>query len=537
MRPFLGREAVWWNAPGPHGRFVLARPADVRRAIRRFPELGAHENPTSVIGPYTNRPITDDDYPAYDKVGPLALPKRVGRLALMPQAPAQREVLNELNRCIRDETMSRGTHHRQIATLCGSNGFESPQERVGSDDQGHVIRRALFMRRIALYYEPGIPQHAPPAPRSPEPEMYAGEVIPEPVEFELEVEVSLKEFRTDNDRFSVLPYPDGDFGQDRVFFEIETDVKRVRGSVNDTIDSMTVTVQTEEGNTLYEEKFTQHSASQEQSKLLKAGDHRWAWDGYNHQGVLDTRVLRGRLSLKVEIEKQGKRAEDTLSLNNEGDRHGKDYVEARVDRGAKKVEVEVFLNPFDAKRGQNFERVSALAAVGIGRHWSRNKRRSLGKGVDVGGTTFEVSTRASFRGNDALEMRLVTDDRPLGDAGRSYNMGADNSDGQAIIPMTVYYLSQHFFPEVDFQHTAAHEFGHSVLRARGGRKFSWEHKGTSTRFGNLIDRTPKLPTNGEIDLMKYYVTDLSESDIKVRSVASGDDVRRLISLAEVDFDA
>ena len=54
--------------------------------------------------------------------------------------------------------------------------------------------------------------------------------------------------------------------------------------------------------------------------------------------------------------------------------------------------------------------------------------------------------------------------------------------------------------------TAAHEFGHDVLMASGGQKWSWGHEGTSEGFlgSRISDSAPSRPATGEINLMKYY---------------------------------
>ena len=51
--------------------------------------------------------------------------------------------------------------------------------------------------------------------------------------------------------------------------------------------------------------------------------------------------------------------------------------------------------------------------------------------------------------------------------------------------------------------TAAHEFGHDVLRASGGLSCSWGHEGTS-EGSRISDSAPSRPATGEINLMKYY---------------------------------
>jgi cephalosporin-C deacetylase-like acetyl esterase len=92
-----------------------------------------------------------------------------------------------------------------------------------------------------------------------------------------------------------------------------------------------------------------------------------------------------------------------------------------------------------------------------------------------------------------------------------------------------------------FEHTAAHEFGHLILNVYGAGSspdYSWSHKGTST----VISQSPlpgtSYPATGEVDLMKY--TENSQlpgtyRDYWDRSIAAGQNVKSLLWLVRVEF--
>ena len=93
--------------------------------------------------------------------------------------------------------------------------------------------------------------------------------------------------------------------------------------------------------------------------------------------------------------------------------------------------------------------------------------------------------------------------------------------------------------DIDFKSTAAHEFGHSVLKYFGGIGLSWGHKGsTNVILQSVKGSTPGYPLKGEIDLMKYY--DSSKNKTAVvglyrRTYATEQDVKRLIWMSNITF--
>ena len=79
--------------------------------------------------------------------------------------------------------------------------------------------------------------------------------------------------------------------------------------------------------------------------------------------------------------------------------------------------------------------------------------------------------------------------------------------------------------------TAAHEVGHAIITDSLGRKESSTHHGTSTTSNRILDTALPYPTQGEIDLMKYYPNTNTGRDFINRSIASENDVKALVYIA------
>lgn len=94
--------------------------------------------------------------------------------------------------------------------------------------------------------------------------------------------------------------------------------------------------------------------------------------------------------------------------------------------------------------------------------------------------------------------------------------------------------------ENQFKLDAAHEMGHVVLNKYAPHSFpdySWSHKGTSTVFTQESLSNTKMPRNGEVDLMKYSDDHASAMVQYLNSVAANEDVKGLVWLSRVKFNA
>lgn len=132
------------------------------------------------------------------------------------------------------------------------------------------------------------------------------------------------------------------------------------------------------------------------------------------------------------------------------------------------------------------------------------------------------------RRKPALKFKLV--------AARGTRFARSHNSG--IVPGCLKF-NQGFFRDAslaraEFELTAAHEFGHSILLPAGGLRHSWGHKGTAAV---LLQRTrrdaPCYPQQGEVDLMRYYNPPCLHIDDRLaRSRAASEDVLALIRLGD-----
>ena len=260
--------------------------------------------------------------------------------------------------------------------------------------------------------------------------------------------------------------------------------------------------------------------------FLTGGTYLWQWDGRNTNGVFDAGTLTRQLALVLTFEDAGK-VTNTKSkfLRSHTTR---EWVTAKVDRGAKTIAVNVYVNcqNEDNLRATEFQRLRSLVLSGIGKYWSRS--------VTAAGDVYAVTTTAHQRSAASVDLDLYVETDA--DYRRSHN--------SEIIDGSIFYNQGHYGgananADRDFEETAAHEFGHSILWAVGGKNLSWGHKGTVNdsllKFWKFQDPSPsatKYPTAGEIDLMKYY-TDSQPGDFYSRVIAASEDVLRLIGLSSV----
>jgi hypothetical protein len=242
--------------------------------------------------------------------------------------------------------------------------------------------------------------------------------------------------------------------------------------------------------------------------LFAAGSCLWRWDG-----IVDGAFDSSRLKMLTDAVVRVGGSMDILRLQNCADEV--DWVDVRIVPSAGTVDVTLRID-FQNEDGvptSDFDRMVGLAVEGIEKYWSRT--------VSLGTQAFVVKTKVVRTTNHAFDMDLYRRE----DFHRSHNF--------MIIDATVFYCTNE--PIERFLYDAAHEFGHSVLYAAGDFKKSVTHHGTSDFLQNLSDKATECPRQGEIDLMRYYTDSIA--DFYKRLTASEEDVRRLIWLAAVDFNA
>ncbi|HBK71603.1 MAG TPA: hypothetical protein DDZ39_08120, partial [Flavobacteriaceae bacterium] len=227
------------------------------------------------------------------------------------------------------------------------------------------------------------------------------------------------------------------------------------------------------------------------------------------------------------------------------------------------------------KRLRDFQSLEKLAIEGVNSHWSRNN-------IDINEDKYEVFVNTiNTTKNTMDDLDIVYNTNSFW--GRSNNPGnvstitsffANLAEYIPYVPLneTIYYNvgyvnnlykfeSQLFFKEDywiylnplnfykkksnidrDFSYTAAHELGHTILKAfaeKGGgdTDHSYKHKGSSDYSNTtpVSEGGENYPhSSGEIDLMKYYNNSPIWYDFD-RIVASQEDVLGLLWLTKLEL--
>lgn len=291
-------------------------------------------------------------------------------------------------------------------------------------------------------------------------------------------------------------------------------------------------------------------AEADTAKLLPTGEHTWQWDGYSLTGVLDTKVLKSAaLKVRLTAVKGGLQQIVELPLANESEEV--DWVDARVDRNAKTVEVTVRPSFSDGGiKGQNsnltpltYAALETQAKRGIEYYWSRNATRTQGiaNGINSSNGLYLFTVKADINAKPCAKNFPLTENLTV-DGGRSTSLG-----GFRVIHHNSGYWSVRRYPAIfsdeEFMHTSAHEFGHLVLNDYGDGglipHYSWSHKDTSTVLTQRRKDNNYIPATGELDVMHYFTEPPSgESawlDFWDRSSISEQDVKGLLWLTRVQF--
>ena len=291
---------------------------------------------------------------------------------------------------------------------------------------------------------------------------------------------------------------------------------------------------------------TLHTLTAPQS--VRAGRHKMTWDGYSSAGVMDTQELARIDQIKIRVRQGGQTREASMDIRNKPAQVH--WAAAKIDLAARTVVLDVYLY-FQNGSGlppAEFNRLQALAIQGIGRYWSRT--------IHVGGIAYPVTTQAHHRARRDAESNIAA----IGvDIKKNSDPQYSRSHNSGIVDATFFY-NEGYHVEVakkrnvsdpqqmgknaadsNFMHMAAHEFGHSVLMAAVGLNHSWGHKGsTSVLFQSTHSGTAGYPNAGEIDLMQYYdekKNAIYPDDFYIRSTASAEDVKHLISLTQITFNS
>jgi hypothetical protein len=298
------------------------------------------------------------------------------------------------------------------------------------------------------------------------------------------------------------------------------------------------------------------------SALLPKGEHDWQWDGYDSAGVLDTKVLKRKgLKIRLTVQKGSEKQVKELKLENKSKEV--DWVDAKVDRNAKTVEITVrpsftdggVLKPWFGKKNsaitpKSYADLLVLAKQGIERYWSRDGSRGngIGQNINTAQGAYTVKVIADLTGAPkASSFKLI--ENLTSKYGRSRS-----KVGAQIVHNAGYWYKLTQSPtnvpvnhsDSNFKLISAHEFGHRILDIYGkgsSPDYSWGHKGTSTGVISVTPQKPlpntPRPKVGEIDIIKYSDDRSlpgSYDDYWQRSIASEVDVKGLLWLTRIGFD-
>ncbi|WP_339490392.1 PAAR domain-containing protein [Pseudomonas sp. EL_65y_Pfl2_R95] len=284
--------------------------------------------------------------------------------------------------------------------------------------------------------------------------------------------------------------------------------------------------------------------------LLPKGEHVWQWDGYSTDGVLDTRILKSpNLKIRLTATKGAQQQIEELPFANSANESA--WVDTRIDRMAKTVEITVrpsfsdggVLGKDSTLTAKSFSQLQNLAKAGIELYWSRNDSRAQGIGaaIQTNQGPFKVTVTATVNAEpSAKNFPLIS------------SVDTDFGRSTSFAMFKKIYHNQGFwraanypskFADQDFEHTAAHEFGHLILNNYGDGglipDYSWSHKHTSTVLTQSPVENNPTPTAGEVDVMHYHSNypqgPSGYEDFWQRSVASEQDVKGLIWLSRVHF--
>jgi hypothetical protein len=331
-----------------------------------------------------------------------------------------------------------------------------------------------------------------------------------------------------------------------------------------------------------ESKEEKSSNDEEVPKNYPVDTYAFSWDGFDSNRVYDSTIFtNGTFKVIVTATRNGveKTAEtDEFSFKYDEVR----WVDTKIDDNAKRIDITLrvefedggangiecsehvlsrkcpwdkipsnVLNPSRPpikSRLKSFADLERLALDGLDYHWGRNRNHTVAKNVDIDGELYEVYVKAVNTSENAMDdVSLVfntnekwmrsgnpgTVDDPISFVGNivsreaiCYNVGyIKYSNGWDYQPVSD--------EDISFKETAAHEIGHTILKAYGGTFYSYGHKGTVNTVTQSSNSTATAhPTTGEIDIMPYY-TDYLPSNQRNRMAAAAKDVLGLIWLTKI----
>jgi hypothetical protein len=310
-----------------------------------------------------------------------------------------------------------------------------------------------------------------------------------------------------------------------------------------------------------------------ESSMLSLGEHEWQWDGFGDYGDYDSKSFKDKaIAVEVTVWLDGQEKSHRITLEKKKS-IGKEWVDVSIQRNIKEMIVTLRVNLRDGgEKGLNstskiplqaisnygeqpitsrevsFEELKNEVVKGINKHWSRDKTNS--NQVSLKGELWNIKTIAEISKNGMVAPEIIFSTNSKVKRSRNfilsrklyYQIGYNYHKSWTDFPINhpVFINKGWSFDSkstiaLDFQFASAHEIGHELLTEYGGGfGHSYNHKNTSTTLSQeTLSSQGNFPTNGEIDLMKYY-QNYPKSKLDVdRVVASEDDLKGLIWLSKI----
>ena len=319
------------------------------------------------------------------------------------------------------------------------------------------------------------------------------------------------------------------------------------------------------------------------SDYTKIGSYVIFWDGFDNNGIYDSSLFNNK-KLKavitatkngvqktkeaefttqyaevdwvdVKIDKTNKRIDTTLRVNlKDGGAEGLDcsshltgardetrWVESCPWDKISKEALVFYNRPPIKKRQKSYNELLEITLQGINQFWSRNSQ-NIGKGINIVSELYEVFIHSKTDENGLAAPKIIYQTNC--EEGRSRNWelsrilyfyeGYLYRSSWKKYPNSILYSNKGWeYVDVDiedYKMVSAHEIGHEILLTYGSQEYSKSHKNSSTILSQkTLDTSPAIPTNGEIDLMKYYQ---NYYDIP-RTVISEFDLLKVIWLTKI----
>ena len=320
-----------------------------------------------------------------------------------------------------------------------------------------------------------------------------------------------------------------------------------------------------------------------------AGKYILSWTGFDKNGIYDSTVLKSEKGLTVSIVGQAEFKKKTVEIEKPIKFTHKevDWVDVKIDKKNKKIDTTLRVNlkdggeeglscktigpnafepsmqeitvcdwdkipkgeikpkqPIIKTRTRTFEDLKQLALDGINKHWRRIGNHFL----EIGSDNYQITTTSintNFKSLNPLDLIFNTNDNwgRSGNAGVLgkiyYNVGYCNFLDwyqPSFIDDWGYLDTIKDKVDEDFMYTAAHELGHTILRAYGGTWYSFTHDDSSEiwQTPNGKKSYPLEKSTGEINLMHYYKDDPYQFQYDYNLImASKEDIRSLIWLTKI----